>query len=405
MGLVMILAILLFSGPGEQLEGMGLGVVGLAFRFSVLILVLVAGAVGMRLRIQGKGSLRSNVGTLETGAAVALTAPLLLFASRPDREDAPGSRIRNLSRPAFPLFLFLIALGFALQFALDAAGYHDLAGGPALVGFSFSAWALLGCGLLFMLSPWPAQPRIPRTDDISPAKKAGSLVTIAMVGLAMVHLVLLGEAGYLLLMLIAGGVGVLLLLILVPWPKYPPIPRLGPLPDARRIGPVGTLTFLAVPLIALGFFALGPFLYVVSGGLFASEFSRSHIGGALDQPSLNKWFFLFLLFSANVLPYAAAVRWMSRRKTRFGFWAFTIPTAALCLMLLSVLTVPYWWVIQYIGAMGWTAKRFWGLVYGLGGYVAVILFFAWSVWPGRNRPGAPYDGAGECATVLGSTGG
>lgn len=159
-------------------------------------------------------------------------------------------------------------------------------------------------------------------------------------------------------------------------------------PRFRRLGPIGTAVVMAAALIPLGRFMHsrnGPFLYVVSGGLFADGFDRIHVGSALDQPTIGKWYFVSTVFAAMVLPYVAVARWVSSRRTRAGYWAFAIPAAALCLYLLITLTVPFWWVVQYINAMGVTPRRIHGLVYGLGGYAVILGFFAWAVWPPKGK--------------------
>ena len=155
-------------------------------------------------------------------------------------------------------------------------------------------------------------------------------------------------------------------------------------PRFGKLGPIGTAVVMAAALIPLGWFmhsSDGPFLYVVSGRLFAGGFDRSHVGFVLDQPTIGKWYFISTVFAAMVLPYVTVARWVSDRRTRSGHWAFAIPAAALCLYLLILLTVPFWWLIQYIDAMGFTARRIHGLVYGLGGYGMLLGFFIWAVWP------------------------
>ncbi|MCK5272619.1 MAG: hypothetical protein KAJ52_08570 [Sedimentisphaerales bacterium] len=389
MGLALVLCLMLPEGVGRKQHPEAQGLAGFVW-FCFIILMLVVGASIVRLRFRRETKPMLWVESLLRGPAIALVAPLLLFASRPVARGESSSRMEALSRAAFVLFPIALAGGFALSFALAVFGYHEIASGLGLVCISFSVWAWLGCALLFIMSPWPKYPRIPRTDHLTKARKIGSLATIAFVAMALVQLVLLGE-GWLFLILfhplfIWGGVGCMLIILLSPWPEYPPVPRLGEIPEACKIGPWGTALFLTIALVALGSFAISPFLSVVSGRLFASHFSRAHIGGALDQPSLHKWYFLFVYFSAQVLPYVAIARWMSNRRTRLGYWTFAIPTVGLCLCLLSILTLPFYWCIQYIGAMGYTCVRVHGVAYGLAGYIVILVFLFWAVWvPNKKR--------------------
>jgi len=174
------------------------------------------------------------------------------------------------------------------------------------------------------------------------------------------------------------------------------MPRLGELAQERKMGPFSTAVFLVIPLIALGSFACGPFLGVFSGRLFASGFNPVHVGGALDQPSLTKWFFLFMYFTAWFLPYVAVARWMSNRNTRLGYWAFAVPSFALWLLLLSLLTIPSYWLIQYVLAMGFTSTRVLGLFCSLFAYVFMFAFLCWAV----RKPGSGTPKAGESAVQI-----
>ncbi len=360
------------------------------------LLLLVAGASVSRLRNQGESNL-SWVECLLRGPAVALAAPLLLFASRPVARGGSSSPMQTLSRVAFAVFPYALAAGFTLT--LFGSGWS-----PGLVLLSFSLWAWLGCALLFLLSPWPEYPRILMSDGLTKARKVGSLVSIALVAMALVQLALLGQYWVFVVFFhpwfMWGGVGCVLLLLLTPWPEYPRIPKLGDLPKARKVGPLRTAVFMAMALVPLASLALGPLRHVVSGDLFRSEFHRIHVGTVLDQPTIGKWFFLSALFAALAFPYAATARWMSDRSTRLGYWAFAVPTAALCLCLLSILTMPFWWLLQYIDAMGFTEVRISGVVYGLLGYVVILGFLCWAVWP-PNKKRKP-DGTGKHVRPCGS---
>jgi hypothetical protein len=388
MDLVLALSLLVSVGVGEKQQHWGQSL-GNFYWLCFLLLLLIMGASAARprsLRESGTGSLRES---LLRGPAIALTAPLLLYASRPVGSDGPSSGLHRLSGAVLSALPHVLAAGFALPFFLSVCRYDKLASGVGLMWQSFTVWAWIGCALLFVLSPWPAHPRVVRRDDLTQACKRASLATIALVAILLFQKVVLREFVLFLMFFhpafIWGGVGCVLALVLVPWPEYPALPRLGALSTARKMGPLDTVLFLTLALVALGSFAWGPFIHIVSGQLFANTFNPDDAVGGLDQPSLSKWFFLFALFSATVLPYVAAARWMSNRESRWGYWAFAIPAVALCLCLLSILTLPFYGLIQYIGEMGCTVRRLLGLEYGLTGYGAVLAFLCWAVWPPRKE--------------------
>lgn len=360
------------------------------------VLLLLTGALASGLSFP-RGSSRRWIACLLRGPAIALAAPLLLFASHRRETEDPPSRVATISGVAFAVFPFVLGAGLMLWWP-GGRGY-DLARNLGVVCLSFSLWAWLGCALLFLLSSWPEHPRIPDRRGFSRERLVGYLGTAVFVTAA---LCALAESGYRnpwkLCVDVFQSIHLLCwpllacaaLLLLSPWPACSLAPRMGELPRTRQAGPVGTAVFLAMALVFLGSLAFGPFLYVVSGRLFVSQFDRVHVGGALDQPSLTKWFFLFAAFATVVLPYVVAARWAGDRSTRWGYWAFAAPTIALCLLLLSVLTLPAWWLLQYIHAMGFTPMRVSGLVFALCGYVSVLGFLWWVL----RSPGKPLSDQG-----------
>ena len=365
----------------------------------IIILLLIAGAsVAQLLSHPRKRDLRPWLETLLRGPAIALTAPMILFASRPAATGHTTSpRLQRLTQNAFTLFPFAVAAGLAspiitphLTTAFPATFRQLLREffpgfDPTLFSlafFSFSVWAWVGCALVFVLSPsWPEHPRIPATKRRMTVWGYASLATAALAGTAVVLAVLPHDDGWMMFALfflpwsIWGGVGVALLALLVPWPEYPPLPRLADLPTARKTGPWATAIFLAIAIAALGSIAYYPLRLVVSGQLFSDSFNHIRTSG-LELPLL-----VFSYCSAIVLPYMAIARWMSDRSTWLGYWAFTIPASILCFLLLCILTIPFHRLIQYIQAMGFTPRRVYGLVYGLAGYIGILLFLCWAVWP------------------------
>jgi hypothetical protein len=276
---------------------------GLAW-LCLLWLTAVAGASLLRLRLHpGSGAL-VRTQPLARGPAIALIAPLILFAERPGAGGRAGSYTQTLSRVALTLFPFVLATGWI------AAWIPATARQPVgLMGLSFTIWASLGCGLLLVLSPWSGYARLPLLEDRR---------------------------------------------------------------QELTLGPVGTAAFMTIMVVPVTSMASGPLLYAVSH--FASLPKQVGPGHLIQQ-----WFLLFTMFSAIVLPHIAIGRWIGDRGTRAGYWAFTVLAAALCGWLLGVLTIPAWWLVQYIRDMGVTPRRIHGLVYALTGYLAVLGFLAWSV--------------------------
>ena len=107
---------------------------------------------------------------------------------------------------------------------------------------------------------------------------------------------------------------------------------------------------------------------------------------------IKRWYFLVTFFLAIALPYTVLARFLSHRKTRLAYWSFVIPTVAFYLYLLIILTIPFSWLIQYIDAMGFTAKRICGVFYGLAGYVVILGFLWWAVRkPEEKNPQTKID--------------
>lgn len=338
-----------------------------------------------------KSPTRSWTESLICAPAIALAAPLLLFASN-SATNNPSVPKRLLSRAAFLVFPFALAPGFTLSL-LGFNSHRYFPQAPHWL--SFSLWTWLGCALLYLLSPWPREPRIRKLQEPPPMRWIVTLGTCAFVAMALLLLLLLLDQIrsprdlIILIPLLLWLPCAVFFFLLSPWPGDACSPKLTGLPAERQLGPLGSALFVTLALAPFAAFALPPFLYVASGQLFASSFDRAHIGGALDQPSLTKWFFLFTMFSSLLLPYVAIARWLSDRSARLGYWAFALPTLALGLLLLGLLSVPFYWTLQYIGAMGLTPRRLYGVLYGIFGYLLLVAVFCWAVWPPQHERRAP----------------
>jgi hypothetical protein len=121
------------------------------------------------------------------------------------------------------------------------------------------------------------------------------------------------------------------------------------------------------------------FTVVLSGRIFGDSWNRIHAGFSLDQPTIGKWYFWFTVFTVILLPYMGLVRRFCARRSKSRQWIFAVGLTILCLFLVCLLTIPFFWQIQYIDAMGITAKRVAGLFYGIVGYLVVLGFYVWAV--------------------------
>lgn len=150
----------------------------------------------------------------------------------------------------------------------------------------------------------------------------------------------------------------------------------------------GTIILIAPVLWLVAMFASNPFMsiasgnlphYILSGKLFSERFDIRHAGMVLDQPTIGKWLFWFTVMAIISFPYIIMLRWVSDRRNLIGRFAFAIPVAVICVLLLCILTWPLSWLVQYVHSMGFTPKRIFGLVYGTTTAIGVILFFIWAV--------------------------
>jgi hypothetical protein len=117
------------------------------------------------------------------------------------------------------------------------------------------------------------------------------------------------------------------------------------------------------------------FTYVLSGRIFDEEWHPIHAGSTLDQPTIGKAMIWFTIGAAVCLSYMEVVRRFLVYSETFHHWIFALGLTALCLFLICFLTMPFWWMIQYIDAMGWTAKRLCVLLYGTCAYIFVVFFW------------------------------
>lgn len=184
--------------------------------FCLIFLVILAGASLAQLRSWREIFSLSCLESLLRGVSIALTAPLLLFASRPIAKK-DEALLQFLPRMFFAVIPHLFALCISLPIALSVFGFRTIAADLGMKCLSFSVWAWIGCGLLFVLGPWPDYPRSSNLP-ISKNRKIFSLAAIASVVLLVLMQILLGEGFFLLLFIyppFIGGTGYVLLLFLI----------------------------------------------------------------------------------------------------------------------------------------------------------------------------------------------
>lgn len=119
--------------------------------------------------------------------------------------------------------------------------------------------------------------------------------------------------------------------------------------------------------------------YVMSGRLFSERFNTVHAGFALDQPTIGKWLFWFSVMSATSLPALALIGWAADRSRVSTRVVFGLARAVLGFFLLSMLSWPFLWLVQYVWSMGFTPLRVCGLCYVAAGGLGVLAFVVWAV--------------------------
>ena len=111
---------------------------------------------------------------------------------------------------------------------------------------------------------------------------------------------------------------------------------------------------------------------VLGGALFKAPWHIAHAGFSMDQPTIGKWYFWSTVFSGAWMLFVLAASRLALSCSRAIRCVYAILTlCALCIYLL-VHTVPFFWTLQYVHAMGFTYRRFMALTWGLVGYIIVV---------------------------------
>lgn len=412
MTLIAALSLLPTPAPGmyELLDWSSLAKVG-----AIALLFLMAGASVCGMLAQPAKFQPWTVFLLR-GPTLALASPLLLFASRP-HAGTPGSVLLRSASAALLCALAspLIPIG---------RGYYSRVIGSCLsidqLGLqatSFVTWAWCGCGVLQLLTPWPAtsetsrrrhdrrhdgagklQLRMPTVlSDVATALRrrvlarpdsrradgcfpAAVIIPLALTLLAVLKWkTFLAAIGYALLIVLAEWNLLALLLLLCPCLPFPRLARLANPAPGVRISALGTFMFMAMVLIPFALWCIPSTRCLLNGQLFTAQFNTSWVGWVLDRSTIQCGLWRFTYLTAMAMAYVAIARWAGDRRTRRGYWAFTGPTLAIFFCLLSYLTCVFYSLALYIHTLGFTTLRVYGMLYGVCCYSATVRFTRWAV--------------------------
>ena len=113
-------------------------------------------------------------------------------------------------------------------------------------------------------------------------------------------------------------------------------------------------------------------LGVMGGALFRAPWHIVHAGFCMDQPTIGKWYFWSTIFSGiwMLFAFGASRICMPSSQAMRRFYALLTTCGTFLYML--VLTVPFFWTLQYIHTMGFTHRRLIALAWGLAGYIIIV---------------------------------
>ena len=147
-----------------------------------------------------------------------------------------------------------------------------------------------------------------------------------------------------------------------------------------RFGPIGTAVWSLVGLIVF-MWAFSPISHRVIWFVFGGKLFTARpivTGGALDQSSLHKGFFLFCLFSVITGLYLLVIRSIADLKQRRVRNVYRVLAVVCFLPAICMLTATSYDLLRYLSVMGYTPKRVQGVVFSLLSYAFVAGFIIWS---------------------------
>jgi hypothetical protein len=138
----------------------------------------------------------------------------------------------------------------------------------------------------------------------------------------------------------------------------------------------GTIILLLTPIAVMFWVwedSLEATFAVVSGKLLQTRWDRIHTGFVMDTPTIGKWYFWATAFSILWILFAFGAHRLSEKGHRVMRVLYASLTLLTVFILLCVLTVPFYWTLQYIHAMGFTPRRWIALGYGMFGYLGMLI--------------------------------
>lgn len=148
---------------------------------------------------------------------------------------------------------------------------------------------------------------------------------------------------------------------------------------SRQILPAAlSLLMLALPLWILhnsGDAGFGAPRFVFEGKLFTDR--PIVTGGALDQPSLQKEYFLFCYSLAILFPFLVLSRWLYRKTSNPCRGVLAGASIAILAHPFSILAIFTWDAARYIQNMGFTHRRVVALGMAAAGFSALALLTSW----------------------------
>jgi len=143
----------------------------------------------------------------------------------------------------------------------------------------------------------------------------------------------------------------------------------------QLIRAVCTVVLLATPLVVTFWIwrdARRVPLGVLGGALFRAPWHIAHAGFCMDQPTIGKWYFWSTIFGGMWMLFAfgASRICISSSQAVRRFYALLVICGTFFYLL--ILTVPFFWTIQYIHMMGFTHRRLIALAWGLVGYIIIV---------------------------------
>jgi hypothetical protein len=112
---------------------------------------------------------------------------------------------------------------------------------------------------------------------------------------------------------------------------------------------------------------------VLGGALFKAPWHIAHAGFSMDQPTIGKWYFWSTVFSGAWVLFTLGASRICMSSSAAIRRVFALLTTCGTSLYLLVLTVPFFWTLQYIHTMGFTHRRLIALAWGLVGYIIIVM--------------------------------